>query len=99
MMSSKRDVICRDLHALEPTDIQAFIDRLNIMERHRVNRGLNVRKNGVLVNAPDSKAYNIEHLERAHGICNYPQKRLDYSIYVSTGTAGRKVTERCLLKT
>jgi hypothetical protein len=34
MMSSKRDVICRDLHALEPTDIQAFIDSLSIYERH-----------------------------------------------------------------
>jgi hypothetical protein len=41
MMSSKRDVICRDLHALEPTDIQAFIDSLSIVERHRVCRVLN----------------------------------------------------------
>jgi hypothetical protein len=87
---SKRDIICRDLHALQPSDVQAFIDRLGIVERHRVCRGLNVRRNGVLVNAPDSKAYNISYLERAHGICNSPHNRLKYPNYVSTGPAGRK---------
>jgi hypothetical protein len=79
MMQSKRQA-----------DVQAFIDSLSIVERHRVCRGLNVRKNGVLVNARDSKAYNIEHLWRAHDICNSPHNRLKYPNYVSTGTAGRK---------
>jgi hypothetical protein len=90
----KGDIICRNLHTLQPTDIQAFIDRLSIVKRHRVCRGLNVLKNGVLVNAWDSKAYNIEHLWRAHDICNSPHNRLKYPNYVSTGPAGRKETER-----
>jgi hypothetical protein len=47
----KGDVICRCLHTLEPTDLQAFIDRLSIVERHRLRRALNVRLySGQLIN-------------------------------------------------
>jgi hypothetical protein len=91
-MSSKRDIICRDLHALEPTDIQAFIDRLSIVERHRVCRALNSLENG---------PYEIT-TSIYDAYCKWPDRSdnpelnlcLFLADYVSTGHAGRKETER-----
>ena len=68
----KGDIICRDLHALQLTDIQAFIDRLSIVERHRVCRGLN-RGSHIYVNPYGRKylqtkftAYDIETFGRLY---------------------------------
>jgi len=81
------DIICRDLHALQPTDIQAFIDRLSIVERHRVCRILNYGDNfgnspfarRILQHTNNHYAYDIEYLEH-----------IAQQAGVSTGAAGRK---------